>query len=64
MDQKLLEKLGAFTFIILGIVIIMCALFFLAGFTFLAYPLMILILILGVLALVTGVTMFSDSRSD
>ena len=62
MNQKLLEELGAFTFLVLGIVIILGALFFLAKMSFLALPLMILVLILGALALITGITMFSDSR--
>lgn len=64
MEQKLLEVLGAITFMVLGVVIVVGALFFLAGLSFLAFPLMLLVLILGVLALVTGATMFMDSRSD
>jgi len=64
MEQKLLEVLGAVTFMVMGIVIVFGALFFLAGFAFLAFPLMLLVLILGVLALVTGAMMFMDSRNE
>jgi hypothetical protein len=61
MNEHLIERLGAFTFILFGIVILLGMLSFIAGFSNITFLMIILVLVLGLLSLATGFAMWTES---